>query len=70
MGNETFEFFPDDPQPGPSWQRSNWPQVGGEFEDDLTQALDPTTLKAQIEKAAKKGSAPVSEAQIEQAASD
>jgi 2-oxoglutarate dehydrogenase E1 component len=70
MGNETFDFFPDDPQPGPSWQRSNWPQVGGEFEDDLTQALDPTTLKAEIEKAAKKAGAPVSEAQIEQAASD
>jgi 2-oxoglutarate dehydrogenase E1 component len=70
MGNETFDFFPDDPQPGPSWQRSNWPQVGGEFEDDLTQALDPTTLKAEIEKAAKKTGTPVSEAQIEQAASD
>jgi 2-oxoglutarate dehydrogenase E1 component len=70
MGNETFDFFPEDPQPGPSWQRSNWPQVGGEFEDDLTQALDPTTLKAEIEKAAKKAGAPVSEAQIEQAASD
>jgi 2-oxoglutarate dehydrogenase E1 component len=70
MGNETFDFFPDDPQPGPSWQHSNWPQVGGGFEDDLTQALDPTTLKAEIEKASKKAGAPVSEAQIEQAASD
>ncbi len=70
MGNETFDFFPDDPQPGPSWQRSNWPQVGGDFEDDLTQALDPTTLKAKIEKAAKSAGAPVDEARLEQAASD
>ncbi|MBB4859712.1 2-oxoglutarate dehydrogenase E1 component [Novosphingobium chloroacetimidivorans] len=70
MGNETFDFFPDDPQPGPSWQRSNWPPVGGDYEDDLTQALDPTTLKAKIEKAAKATGAPVDEARIEQAASD
>ncbi|MET1754930.1 2-oxoglutarate dehydrogenase E1 component [Novosphingobium sp. RD2P27] len=70
MGNETFDFFPDDPQPGPSWQRSNWPRVGGEYEDELTQALDPTTLKLRIEKSAKKAGAPISEARIEEAAAD
>jgi 2-oxoglutarate dehydrogenase E1 component len=62
VGNETFEFFPDEPQPGPSWQRGNWPPVGGDAEDDLTQALDPTTLQAEIKKAAKAAGAPIDEA--------
>ncbi|MEW9855874.1 2-oxoglutarate dehydrogenase E1 component [Novosphingobium sp. M1R2S20] len=70
MGNETFDFFPDDPQPGPSWQRSNWPIVGGQHEDELTQALDPTTLKARIEKSAKKAGTPIDEGRIEEAAAD
>jgi 2-oxoglutarate dehydrogenase E1 component len=52
MGNENLEFLPDSedrgPQPGPSWQRGSWPLVGGADEDDLTQALDPTTLRIQI----------------------
>ena len=39
MGNELHDFLPDDPQPGPSWARSNWPQVGGAAEDDLTERL-------------------------------
>ncbi|MDE8651394.1 2-oxoglutarate dehydrogenase E1 component [Novosphingobium album (ex Liu et al. 2023)] len=70
MGSETFEFFPDDPQPGPSWQRSNWPRVGGEFEDDLTQALDPTALKARIEKSAAKAGVAIGSERIEEAAAD
>ncbi len=70
MGNETFDFFPDEPQAGPSWQRGNWPIVGGDYEDDLTQALDPTTLKTQIEKSVKKAGTPVDEARIEEAAND
>lgn len=70
MGNESHDFLPDDPQPGPSWQRSNWPLVGGADEDDLTQALDPTTLKSAIKQAAAKAGTPVSEASVEAAAAD
>ena len=53
MGNESHDFLPDDPQPGPSWARSNWPAVGGTFEDDLTQAMDPTAMQAAIKAATK-----------------
>ena len=74
MGNENFDFTPDlgldEPQRGPSWQRSNWPRVGAEFEDDLTQALDPTALRAQIEKAAPKGGAKVDQSRLDEAAAD
>ncbi|AIT81094.1 2-oxoglutarate dehydrogenase E1 component [Novosphingobium pentaromativorans] len=74
MGNENLDFTPDlgmdEPQPGPSWQRSNWPRVGAEFEDDLTQGLDPTALKVQIEKAAAKGGKKVDQASLDQAAAD
>ena len=74
MGDESFDFTPDagldGPQPGPSWQRSNWPLVGAEFEDDLTQGLDPSALRAQIEKSAGKGAARVDQAGIDQAAAD
>jgi 2-oxoglutarate dehydrogenase E1 component len=70
MGNENLEFLPDDPQPGPSWARGGWPLVGGEAEDDLTQALDPTTLRVQIAAAVAKPGAPVDETRIEEAAAD
>ena len=70
MGDESRDFFPEDPQPGPSWQRANWPQVGGASEDDLTQALDPMALKAAIKAKAEKPGAPVSEATLEAAALD
>jgi 2-oxoglutarate dehydrogenase E1 component len=74
MGSEDHNFLPDmaqdGPQPGPSWQRSNWPLVGGAAEDELTQALDPTTLTAAIKAAAKKAGTPISEAAVEEAASD
>ena len=69
MGNESHDFFPEDPQPGPSWQRAGWPLVGGAAEDDLTQALDPMALKAAIKASAQKAGAPVSEAAIEVAVS-
>ncbi|SFG34634.1 2-oxoglutarate dehydrogenase E1 component [Novosphingobium sp. CF614] len=76
MGDESFDFTPDSelngggPQPGPSWQRSNWPRVGAEFEDDWTQGLDPTTLKAGIESAAKRAGFKVDAARVEVAAAD
>ncbi|WP_374418108.1 2-oxoglutarate dehydrogenase E1 component [Novosphingobium arvoryzae] len=69
MGNESHDFLPDDPQPGPSWGRSNWPAVGGAFEDDLTQAMDPTAMQARIKAATKGGPAPDGRA-IEEAAAD
>ncbi len=65
MGNESHDFLPDDPQPGPSWARANWPPVGGAIEDDLTQALDPTAMQA----ATKGAPAPDGRA-IEEAAAD
>jgi len=74
MGNENMDFTPEmdlhEPQAGPSWQRANWPRVGAEFEDDWTQGLDPTALKAQVEKAAAKGGAKVDQASIDEAAAD
>ncbi len=70
MGSENHDFLPDDPQPGPSWQRSNWPLVGGGAEDELTQALDPLALRAAIKKATQQAGAPADEAAIELAAAD
>ncbi|GGD64715.1 2-oxoglutarate dehydrogenase E1 component [Croceicoccus mobilis] len=70
--NQTFlpEMEPDGPQPGPSWQRKSWPLSGAGSFDDLTQALDPTGMKAALKDAAKKKGAPVDEKAIEAAASD
>ena len=70
MGNESHEFLPEDPQPGPSWQRANWPLTGEGAEDDLTQALDPLTLKSAIRAAAAKGGQKLDEAAVEIAAAD
>lgn len=74
MGDESFDFTPelglDEAQAGPSWQRGNWPRVGGEFEDDWTQGLDPTALKAQIQKASSKAGGVVDQARIDEAAAD
>jgi 2-oxoglutarate dehydrogenase E1 component len=70
MGNESHEFLPDDPQPGPSWQRAGWPLVGGAAEDDLTQALDPLNWKAAIKASADKAGAALNEAAVEAAAMD
>ena len=56
MGNESHDFSPGDPstepQKGPSWSNPRWPLVGGESEDEFTQALDPTTMKLAIKEAA------------------
>ena len=70
MGNELHDFLPEDPQPGPSWARSNWPQVGGAGEDDLTQALDPTAMQVAIKAAAAKSGAAMDPRAIEEAAAD
>ena len=70
MGSENLEFVPDDPQPGPSWQRANWPLTGDGAEDDLTQALDPLALKSAIKASAAKGGLKLDEAAIEVAAAD
>ncbi|EJL28578.1 2-oxoglutarate dehydrogenase E1 component [Novosphingobium sp. AP12] len=74
MGDESFEFTPDmgleEPQAGPSWQPRNWPLVGGDAEDDWTQGLDPTALKAEVAKAAAKGGAKVDQSRIDEAAAD
>ena len=35
MGNELHDFLPEDPQPGPSWARANWPLVGGGAESGV-----------------------------------
>ncbi len=69
MGNESHDFLPDDPQPGPSWARPGWPLAGGTSEDDLTQALDPTAMLAAIKAATKGAPAPDGRA-IEEAAAD
>ncbi len=70
MGNENLEFYPEDPQPGPSWQRAGWPLAGGAFEDDLTQALDPLALRAAIKEAKAPAGAPLDDKAIESAAAD
>ena len=70
MGQEGQEFYPEDPQPGPSWQRAGWPLSGGVFEDDLTQALDPLAFKAAIKASADKSALLPDETALEAAASD
>ncbi|MFV0645272.1 MAG: 2-oxoglutarate dehydrogenase E1 component, partial [Sphingomonadaceae bacterium] len=70
MGNELHDFLPEDPQPGPSWQRGNWPLVGGENEDELTRSLDPTAMQLAIRQAAQKSGKVMDEKAIEQAAGD
>ena len=66
MGNESHDFLPDDPQPGPSWARPDWRTV----QDDLTQALDPTQMQVAIKKAAAKAGAPMDARAVEEAAAD
>ncbi|MEO6093175.1 MAG: 2-oxoglutarate dehydrogenase E1 component [Novosphingobium sp.] len=68
MGNENQDFFPADPQPGPSWQRAGWPLDTGD-EDELTRSLDPLALKQTIRAASAAKGSPVDEAAIEEAAS-
>jgi len=70
MGNESHDFLPDDPQPGPSWQRASWPLTGAGAEDDLTQALDPMALKVAIAASTSKSGITVSAERVETAAAD
>ncbi len=70
MGNESFDFYPADPQPGPSWQRAGWPLAGGAAENDLTQALDPLAVKEAIKAAAPKAGGAIDEKTLEAAATD
>jgi 2-oxoglutarate dehydrogenase E1 component len=62
MGIENHNF---EREGGPSWARSNWPPTET---DDLTAALDPTQMAAQIKAAAKAAGKPMSAGEIEQAA--
>jgi 2-oxoglutarate dehydrogenase E1 component len=73
MGNEHQNFLPElsdqeGPQPGPSWGNPRW--AHREAEGDLTQALDPTTLKIAVAQAAEKAGKPTDPKAIEQAAAD
>ncbi|WP_239807159.1 2-oxoglutarate dehydrogenase E1 component [Croceicoccus hydrothermalis] len=72
MANENSSPLPDldydGPQQGPSWARKAWPMTGEGAFDDLTQALDPTRMKAEVKDAAKKKGAPVDEKAVEAAA--
>jgi 2-oxoglutarate dehydrogenase E1 component len=73
MGNEAQTFLPeltgqDGPQPGPSWQRARWPLADGG--GDLTDALDPTTLKSLVKDAAAKAGKAIDAGAVEQAAGD
>ena len=70
MGNENLEFLPDDPQPGPSWQRADWPLRDAADADELTQALDPTAIRAAVAKAAESAGAHYTGKQVEEAAAD
>jgi 2-oxoglutarate dehydrogenase E1 component len=72
MGYEERSFEVDllqeGPQAGPSWASKRWPVSDPAAGDDLTRALDPMALKAEIAKAAKAAGAPLDEAALEAAA--
>ncbi|NVD44076.1 2-oxoglutarate dehydrogenase E1 component [Qipengyuania atrilutea] len=75
MGNEQHDFLPEmgdqgEAQAGPSWARAKWPLVGGESEDDLTQALDPSAMKLVVAEAAKKAGKVMDEDALQRAADD
>ena len=73
MGQELQDFLPamepGERQPGPSWQRPNWPFVDG-AEDDLTAALDPLAMTAAVKAAVEKAGGKADPASIEEAAAD
>ncbi|MGB3753047.1 MAG: 2-oxoglutarate dehydrogenase E1 component [Parerythrobacter sp.] len=74
MGNEAHEF-PDltdqeGPQPGPSWANPGWLASVVDSDSDLTQALDPTTMKLAVAAAAKSAGKASDPEAIEAAASD
>ena len=73
MGNQAQTFLPemtgqDGPQPGPSWRNERWPLVDGA--GDLTDALDPTTMKSIVKEAAAKAGKALDASTVEQAAGD
>ncbi|MCP5383651.1 MAG: 2-oxoglutarate dehydrogenase E1 component [Altererythrobacter sp.] len=75
MGNEHHDFLPElsdqeGPQPGPSWGNPGWLSAVVDSDADLTQALDPTTMKLAVEQAAAKTGKAMSRADIEAAAGD
>ncbi|ALE16799.1 2-oxoglutarate dehydrogenase E1 component [Altererythrobacter epoxidivorans] len=75
MGNEQHDFMPElgdqeGPQPGPSWANPRWLETAVDAAADLTQAMDPTTMKLVVEKAAAKAGKPTDPKAIEQAADD
>ncbi|MCR2833579.1 2-oxoglutarate dehydrogenase E1 component [Parerythrobacter lacustris] len=75
MGNEHHTFIPElmdqeGPQPGPSWANPGWLASVADSEADLTAALDPTTMKLAVEKAAASAGKAMSRADIEVAAGD
>lgn len=70
MTYDGFDFDPSEgPQPGPSWQQSNWPLADS---GDLTAALDPMQMQAAVKAAVRDASAkagkPVDEAAVARAA--
>src|SRR5690606_30752329 len=74
MGNEAHDFLPatdeSGPQPGPSWGNPRWPPVGGDSEDELTQALDLTAMTPADKAAAAKSGKAMDGQAVEQAAAD
>ena len=75
MGNEHHDFLPElsdqeGPQPGPSWGNPGWLSAVVDSDADLTQALDPTTMRLAVEQAAAKTGKAMSRADIEAAAGD
>ena len=68
MGIEGQQFEgPAEPKEGPSWQRKGWPLRD---DDDLTSALDPTQMAAQVKAAAKSAGKAMSDDEVMQAAGD
>ncbi|MBT8388748.1 MAG: hypothetical protein KJP13_03765, partial [Altererythrobacter sp.] len=72
MGNENHEFLPEmgdqeGPQTGPSWGNPRWLETVADSGADLTAALDPTTLKAEVKQASAKAGKPVDDKALEHA---
>ncbi|MEQ1725487.1 MAG: 2-oxoglutarate dehydrogenase E1 component [Sphingopyxis sp.] len=65
MNLEQQSFGFDEPQAGPSWQRSGWPL---DVADDLTAALDPCQMAVAVKAAAAKSGAVLSDAEVAAAA--
>ncbi len=74
MGNEAHEFpdltDQDGPQPGPSWANPGWLASVVDSDADLTQALDPTTMKLAVAAAAKSAGKASDPKAVEAAASN